>query len=231
MLENDILLNMIRRRILEKPIVMGFTGSIVLFLVYIGILTLAESFDHAITHMTELWYWITPLVVGFGVQVGLYYYIRGAFLARVGATTGAMATAGGISTTSMIACCLHHLTDVLPILGLSAAAVFLTEYQPVFMTLGLLSNFVGIIVMLMVMQQHGLVKSEGISMKIFRYNMKRVRNTAVILSIIIMAGITISTITLFIENSIEKDIEQVSGFETIVNDQNGVSFEITPNKF
>lgn len=231
MTANDNLPDGMTRRLQERPIVMALAGSLILLLVYMGILTVAESFDHAVTQLTELWYWITPLVIGFGVQVGLYSYIRGAFRTRMAATTGAMATAGGVSTTSMIACCVHHLTDVLPIFGLSAAAVFLTEYQPVFMALGVLSNLVGITVMLTVMQQHNLVSGKSISQNIFRHDMKRVRNTAIASSIIIMLGITISTIAPFTETSTEMGVAQDAGLEPIVNEQNGVSFQITPTDF
>jgi hypothetical protein len=62
-----------------------------------------------------------------------------------------MGTSGGTSVTAMVACCLHHVTDVLPILGLSAAATFLTRYQRPFMLAGLGMNIVGIIVMLVVL--------------------------------------------------------------------------------
>ena len=51
-----------------------------------------------------------------------------------------MGTSGGTSVTAMVACCLHHVTDVLPILGLSAAATFLTRYQRPFMLIGLGMN-------------------------------------------------------------------------------------------
>jgi hypothetical protein len=58
---------------------------------------------------------------------------------------------GGTSVTAMVACCLHHVTDVLPILGLSAAATFLTRYQRPFMLAGLGMNILGIIIMLVVL--------------------------------------------------------------------------------
>jgi hypothetical protein len=51
----------------------------------------------------------------------------------------------------MVACCIHHVTDVLPVLGLSAAATFLTRYQRPFMLVGLVMNIVGILVMLIVL--------------------------------------------------------------------------------
>jgi hypothetical protein len=50
-----------------------------------------------------------------------------------------------------VACCIHHVTDVLPILGLSAAAGFLTRYQRPFMLVGLAMNLIGISVMLFVL--------------------------------------------------------------------------------
>ena len=62
-----------------------------------------------------------------------------------------MGTSGGTSVTAMIACCLHHVTDVLPILGLSAAATFLTRYQRPFMLVGLGMNIIGVIVMLVIL--------------------------------------------------------------------------------
>lgn len=62
-----------------------------------------------------------------------------------------MGASGGTSATAMVACCIHHVTDVLPILGLSAAASFLTRYQRPFMLIGLAMNMVGIIVMLVIL--------------------------------------------------------------------------------
>ena len=62
-----------------------------------------------------------------------------------------MGTSGGTSVTAMVACCLHHVTDVLPVLGLSAAATFLARYQRPFMLVGLGLNLIGIIVMLIVL--------------------------------------------------------------------------------
>jgi hypothetical protein len=62
-----------------------------------------------------------------------------------------MGTSGGTSVTAMVACCLHHVTDVLPILGVSAAATFLTRYQRPFMLFGLGTEIVGIVIMLIVL--------------------------------------------------------------------------------
>ena len=44
----------------------------------------------------------------------------------------------------MLACCAHHLSDVLPILGVSGAAVFLSAYQTPLLWLGLAMNLAGV---------------------------------------------------------------------------------------
>ena len=48
----------------------------------------------------------------------------------------------------MVACCAHHLADVLPIVGLSGVAVFLVEFRTPLMLLGIATNLMGIGVML-----------------------------------------------------------------------------------
>jgi hypothetical protein len=44
----------------------------------------------------------------------------------------------------MVACCAHHATDILPVLGLSAFATILAEYKTPFMLAGLAGNAGGI---------------------------------------------------------------------------------------
>ena len=56
-----------------------------------------------------------------------------------------------MSTVAMVACCAHHVTDVLPILGLTAAAAFLAEYRNPFMLIGLGTTLIGIAVMLVIL--------------------------------------------------------------------------------
>jgi hypothetical protein len=51
----------------------------------------------------------------------------------------------------MVACCAHHVTDVLPILGMTAAATFLARYRTPFMLSGLGMTIAGIIIMLVIL--------------------------------------------------------------------------------
>jgi hypothetical protein len=62
-----------------------------------------------------------------------------------------MGAGGTTSTIAMVACCVHHVSDVLPILGLTAAATFLAQYRIAFMLVGLGTTLIGIAVMLVIL--------------------------------------------------------------------------------
>ena len=60
----------------------------------------------------------------------------------------ATVTSTAVSGMAMVACCAHHLIDLLPILGLSVAALFLSEYQEQLLIFGVVANIIGIAMML-----------------------------------------------------------------------------------
>jgi copper chaperone CopZ len=130
----------------RKPLLFGLVGMAGLMLLYLGLVSLAEGWTHAVELLLEDAWIVGPIMLGFGVQMGLYGYLRGIQAAIRGA--GAMAGAGGgTSTVAMAACCAHHVADVMPLLGLSAGAAFLAEYRIPFMVFGLMTNLIGIAVM------------------------------------------------------------------------------------
>ncbi len=163
----------------------GIAASLLLTVLYFLIVSLAESFNHATTQFISLSYLIVPLVAGFGVQVSLFSYSHQLSKA-MGHGTVSVTGSGGVSTVSMIACCLHHVTDVLPILGLTAAGIFLTTYQSSLILIGVFSNVIGIIVILMVMQKHKLYNPNGLLAKPMKYNLRKVRNIIFVLSLIVI---------------------------------------------
>ncbi|MEK7217355.1 MAG: hypothetical protein AAB289_17370 [Chloroflexota bacterium] len=131
------------------PIGAGILGALALSGVYLGIVALAESPGHALSLFWEDKALVVPIMVGFGVQVGLFTLLKTGFTAASAPSAGATTVAGGgMSTVAMVACCVHHVTDVLPLFGLTAAAAFLAAWRIPFMVAGLLTNLVGIAVML-----------------------------------------------------------------------------------
>ena len=121
---------------------------------YFGILTWAQGWEYASKQfLLNRWY-VMPIWIGFGIQAAIYAILRFRLFiptTTTGHTGAMMGTSGGTSVTAMVACCLHHVTDVLPILGLSAAATFLTRYQRPFMLVGLSTEIIGVIVMTIVL--------------------------------------------------------------------------------
>ncbi len=135
---------------MRLPLVAGMLGSLGLAGLYFTIVSLAESPEHALDLAWQDRFIIGPIILGFGVQMGLYTVLKtGAYVpSGTPAKGGAMAGAsGGMSAAAMAACCAHHLTDVLPFVGLTAASAFLAEYRIPFMLVGFATTMIGIVVM------------------------------------------------------------------------------------
>ncbi len=133
-------------RDLAWPLAAGTAAAALLAGLYVAIVGLVQGLDHALDLITGDWYFVIPIVLGFGAQVGLFVFARTRLRRRLGGATKALTGAGtGTSTVSMVACCTHHLADVLPVLGLSGAALFLNDYRGPLMALGIISNAAGIV--------------------------------------------------------------------------------------
>lgn len=136
------------------PLGAGLAGSVFLTALYFGIVSWAESPEHALDLFWEERWIVIPIILGFGVQMGLYTILKKRLFIPVASAgpSGALTGMGGTtSTVAMVACCAHHVTDVLPIVGLTAAATFLARYQTLFMLVGLGTTLVGIGVMLFIL--------------------------------------------------------------------------------
>lgn len=130
-----------------RPALFSLLGMAGLMALYLILVSLAEGWSHAVELLLEDAWLIGPIMIGFGVQVGLYTYLKTGLHAAAHGTGALAGAGGGTSTAAMVACCAHHITDVLPLLGLSAAATFLAEYRIPFMLVGLATNLIGIVVM------------------------------------------------------------------------------------
>lgn len=149
--KNDFHTQKVRRILL--PLVAGLGGALLLTSLYFGIVSWAESMEHALEFFWQDRWIVFPIVLGFGVQSALYVILRMHLYipVNIGHHSGILTSASGMtSTVAMVACCAHHVTDVLPVLGLTVVAAFLAEYRTVFMLVGLGTTLVGISVMLLI---------------------------------------------------------------------------------
>ncbi|GAB4505093.1 MAG: hypothetical protein Fur0043_20880 [Anaerolineales bacterium] len=145
---------MSRRKRFLFPLAGGLSGSLFLTALYFAIVSWAESPQHALDFFWQERWIVLPLILGFGVQSTLYVILKKRLFVPLTSTgpSGTMMGAGGAtSTLAMVACCAHHVTDVLPILGLTAAAAFLARYQTLFMLVGLATTLSGVGIMLVIL--------------------------------------------------------------------------------
>jgi hypothetical protein len=137
------------------PFLIGLGASLGLIAFYLVIMTLTADWYYAGIQFEEYRWWIIALSLGLGVQSTLFSFLRrGLKGAEKKTARSTLAASGGVSTGSMVVCCLHHLTDVVPFLGFPILAVTLQRYQTLFFLIGVLSNLFGISMMLRMMAKH-----------------------------------------------------------------------------
>lgn len=102
------------------------------------------SWSHLADQARQDWYYLAAIVAGFGIQVALVSELRRR--RRLGHSAAIVGGLGaGASTAGMIACCAHHLADLLPVVGAASAAGFLTDYRVPFMLAGIAINLLAVV--------------------------------------------------------------------------------------
>lgn len=133
---------MLNRMIAIRASALGAVGAIGLLTVYVGVVTLVSGWNFFTFVWFENWYWVLALALGFGLQVGLYAYLKKMVAAFH--TGKVVAASGTTSTAAMLACCAHYLVNFAPFLGLSGAIGLLSQYQQQFFLIGILFNLAGV---------------------------------------------------------------------------------------
>ncbi len=154
---------------IDRRIIYGVISFSSMLLFYFGVTSLASGWEYAFIQFRMYWSYILAIATGFGLQMFLYSHVRQFNIS----CKGQVAASGGMSAGSMIACCLHHVTDVLPIVGssglIAGGGIFLTlaYYIKPLLMVGVLSSMVGVTFMLAVIQKNRLY-GEGIFKYLFR---------------------------------------------------------------
>lgn len=122
-----------------------FLATFSLLLLYFAIVTLVSGFKFALSQFESYWYFLVSLAIGFGIQVGLYTYLK--YLVRKSNAVmkdKTVAVTGTTSTLAMISCCAHYLANIVPILGIAGALTIVAQYQTEIFWVGLAFNLFGI---------------------------------------------------------------------------------------
>lgn len=130
-------------RIVWTSLVYGITGMAGLLGVYFGVLAAVSGWEFTLSQFFDFWYFIVSLAAGFGIQIGLYSYLRNAVRA-MDMSGKVVAVSGTTSTVAMISCCAHYLTNILPVVGAAGAVALVAQYQIELFWFGLAANLAGI---------------------------------------------------------------------------------------
>lgn len=128
-----------------RSVCFGFFASAALLVLYFTVLSLISGWGYTLDQFSQFGYFVVALAVGFGVQIGLYTYLRELVRYGSGAMLGMTGTA---STAAMLSCCTHYLANVLPILGVAGLVTFVAQYQVELFWAGIAFNLAGIAYML-----------------------------------------------------------------------------------
>src|SRR3989344_185600 len=149
-----------------RPFGWGILATCVLLIVYGTVVSLVSGAEFALDQFRQFWYFVVSLAVGFGIQIGLYTYLKEAMRehtpafshpsqegnskvpSRGGAGGGnpksVVRVTGTTSTVAMISCCAHYLANIVPILGIAGALSIVGQYQKELFWVGLVFNMGGI---------------------------------------------------------------------------------------
>jgi YHS domain-containing protein len=215
----------------NRPVVFGSIGVGVLLLIFFGIVTLANgSIGAAFQEFKRLWYWIFILASGFGFQLGLFTYLKQRIAEKTTAVTAEVAASGTVTTGSMVACCAHGLVNVLPLVGVSAAAAFLATYQLPFILIGVFSNLVGITIMLGIIQKHSLLPQNVFGHFVADHSMKKFRNGLIAVGVVVVALTFFSTAAQSATHIGTVDQDTVITLNAKTDDQKSVKVKVAPEK-
>lgn len=135
-----------KNQIIKKSIIWGLVSSAILLAFYFTAVGLISGARFAVSEFAKNWYFILGLSLGFGLQVGLYSYLRQLIKNQVlSSSKKTVAITGTTSTLSMLSCCAHYLVNILPILGVAGAVSVIAQYQRELFGVGLLFNFFGVV--------------------------------------------------------------------------------------
>lgn len=135
------------RQLLSQSALFGIGAATILLGFYFSVLTFISGWEFAKVQFLSFWYFIVSLAVGFGIQIGLYFYLKNIVRQQNGSGK-IVAVSGTTSTVAMISCCSHYLANILPIIAVAGVVTFAAQYQVQLFWVGLISNLLGIVYML-----------------------------------------------------------------------------------
>ncbi len=133
------------KNFLRNPYVFGASIGILVIIFNISIASLAEGSvenGYQVFLTNGIFVYLIPVAVG--IQMGLFRYHRNITTGNIDGSEKMGMAGSGTSSVTMVVCCLHHVSDLLPTVGfIIAASSFLIQYKNTIIITGLLFNVAG----------------------------------------------------------------------------------------
>ncbi len=126
----------------KRPLIAGIIATDALLALFVVLVTSISGWATTTSQFANYWYYLVPLAIGFGIQVGMYIYLRE--MAKRAMSKKVMAVTGSTSTAAMISCCAHYLVNILPIISAAGVAAFIGQYQVKLFWVGIAFNLFGL---------------------------------------------------------------------------------------
>ncbi len=134
------------KNLLKNPFIFGAAIGVLVVIFNISIASLAEGSlknGYSAFLSNGIFVYLIPLAVG--VQMGLFRHHRNMTAEKKLCGSEKVGITGSVtSSLTMLACCLHHVSDLLPTVGfILATSSFLIQYRDAIIITGLLANTAG----------------------------------------------------------------------------------------
>lgn len=147
--------------LIKNPVIFGTAAGVAVVLINLGIASLAEgSFasGYSVYIANGAFAYLIPLSVA--VQMGLFRHHRNTAPGKLCGADKVGISGSFTAGASMVLCCLHHVTDILPSIGFLLATVnFLTNYKDALMAAGLAANILGSLMLIRMIRGRGTAAS------------------------------------------------------------------------
>jgi len=131
-----------------KSFITGAIAGLILLAFYFIVLNFVSGWEYTLKQFDDNWYYIMLLSLGFGIQVGLFVFLKEIVRNKTDQSGKIIAISGTTSTAAMIACCSHYLVNILPVIGVTGMVAFAAQFQTELFWVGIISNTLGIIYIL-----------------------------------------------------------------------------------
>jgi len=127
-----------------RAVAIGALATAALLAIYFGLVSLVSGIEFTRDQFAQFWPFVIALAIGFGVQVGMYTFLRNA-VHGAHASGKVVAVSGTTSGAAMVSCCTHYLVNLLPALGATGLVTLVGQYQVELFWFGLAANAAGIL--------------------------------------------------------------------------------------